>query len=112
MSIEHGDATRRLSSDAGQSRRCSQFVFTPLSAAEGNAQSRYELAAANVAILNDYWDGHSSREARFVELLRARFPRAGVQDLTPVLDELRSGSGAPQIHQAIFGCLACQSVKL
>ena len=80
----------------------------------GRRQRTEPLCAGcgHVAILNDYWDGRSSREARFVELLRARFPRAGVQDLTPVLDELRSGSGAPQIHQAIFGCLACQSVKL
>ena len=31
-----------------------------------------------------------SREARFTELLRTRFPRANVQDLTPILDEMRS----------------------
>jgi len=32
-----------------------------------------------------------------VELLRARFPRAGVQDLTPFLDELRSVKSAREI---------------
>jgi Xaa-Pro aminopeptidase len=31
-----------------------------------------------------------SRESRFVELLRARNPRARVEDLTPILDALRS----------------------
>lgn len=67
-----------------------QMIYTPFSPAEGSAQSRYELAAANLGILNDYWDGRWSREARFLELLRARFPRAGIQDLTPILDELRS----------------------
>jgi Xaa-Pro aminopeptidase len=67
-----------------------QVIYTPFSPAEGNAQSRYELLGANQAILNDYWDGRLSREARFIELLRTRFPRAGVEDLTPILDEMRS----------------------
>ncbi len=65
-------------------------IYTPISPAEGAAQSRGELASANAAILNDYWDGRLSREARFTELLRARNPRARIDDLTPILDELRS----------------------
>lgn len=67
-----------------------QTIYTPFSPAEGNSQSRYELAAANLAVLNDYWDGRLSRESRFIELLRTRFPRAGIQDLTPILDTMRS----------------------
>jgi Xaa-Pro aminopeptidase len=58
--------------------------------AEGHAQSRYELKAADTAIAADPWDGRLPRETRFVELLRLRNPRATIQDLTPVLDELRS----------------------
>jgi Xaa-Pro aminopeptidase len=58
--------------------------------AEGYAQSRYELQAADASIANDFWDGRLSREARFVELLRTRHPRAKIQDLTPILDEVRS----------------------
>ena len=58
--------------------------------AEGYAQSRYELQMADAAIANDFWDGRLSRESRFVELLRARHPRAEIQDLTPILDEIRS----------------------
>ncbi len=65
-------------------------VFTPFSPAEGAAQSRGELVAANTAVLNDYWDGRLPRESRFLELLRARNPRARVEDLTPILDEMRS----------------------
>ncbi len=57
--------------------------------AEGYAQSRHELQAADAAIANDFWDGRLSRERRFVELLRARHPRAAIKDLTPILDELR-----------------------
>jgi len=65
-------------------------IYAPFSPAEGSAQSRGELVAADTAILNDYWDGRLPRESRFVELLRARNPRARIEDLTPILDELRS----------------------
>jgi len=58
--------------------------------AEGYAQSRFELQAADAAIASDFWDGRLPRERRFVELLRTRHPRATIQDLTPLLDELRS----------------------
>jgi Xaa-Pro aminopeptidase len=61
--------------------------FTP---AEGQGQSRYELQQANAAIADDPWDGRVSREARFIELLRARHPRNEIRDLTPVTDALRS----------------------
>jgi Xaa-Pro aminopeptidase len=65
-------------------------VYTMFAPAEGAEQSRGELLSANAAIAADYWDGRVSREAHFVQLLRARFPRADVRDLTPALDELRS----------------------
>jgi Xaa-Pro aminopeptidase len=65
-------------------------IYALFSPAEGSAQSRYELVAANAAIAADYWDGRLPREARFAELLRARYPRATIKDLTPFLDELRS----------------------
>lgn len=65
-------------------------IYTPFSPAEGAQQSRGEVVSANTAIANDYWDGRTSRESRFVELLRARNSRARVEDLTPILDEMRS----------------------
>ena len=65
-------------------------VYTLFSPAEGAEQSRGELLSANASIAADYWDGRPSREAQFVSLLRTRFPRAEVRDLTPILDELRS----------------------
>jgi Xaa-Pro aminopeptidase len=45
--------------------------------------------SAETSRVNDYWDGTGSRQRRFVELLRARFPRAEVRNLTPILDEMR-----------------------
>ena len=38
---------------------------------------------------NDPWDGRPSREGNFVNLLRARFPHFEVNNLTPILDQLR-----------------------
>jgi Xaa-Pro aminopeptidase len=74
----------------GLVRGPSPVIYTLFSPAEGSAQSRYELQAANAAIALDYWDGRVSKEASFVQLLRTRFPRADVRDFTPMLDELRS----------------------
>jgi len=65
-------------------------ICTPFSTAEGSAQSRGELIAANAAIAAEYWDGRVPREAQFASLLGARYPRAEVADLSPILDELRN----------------------
>lgn len=66
------------------------IIYTLFSPAEGQGQSRYELQKANAAIARDYWDGRMSRESRLVELLRNRFPRVEIKDLTPIIDNLRS----------------------
>ena len=54
-------------------------IFTPFAPAEGNAQSRGELRAANNAILHDPWDGRlarsSSRRAVEVSLSKSRNTR-------------------------------------
>lgn len=65
-------------------------VYTMFTPSEGSAEQRYEAQSYDSAIALDYWDGRISREANFVQLIRTRFPRADVRDLTPILDELRS----------------------
>ena len=65
-------------------------IYAEFSPAEGHAQSRNEVVAADAAVAADHWDGRTPRHARFVELLRARHPRVEVRDLTPILDDLRS----------------------
>lgn len=72
-------------------------VYAESAPAEGYAQSRYEVKAADTAIAADPWDGRLPREARFVELLRLRNPRAALKDLTPILDELRSVKSAREV---------------
>jgi Xaa-Pro aminopeptidase len=65
-------------------------IYAEFSPAENQGQSRGELVAAEMARVNDPWDGTSSRQRRFVELLAARQPRAEIRNLTPILDDLRS----------------------
>lgn len=65
-------------------------LYAEFSPAENQGQSRGELVAAESARINDPWDGTGSRQRRFVELLRARHPRAEVRNLNPILDQLRS----------------------
>jgi Xaa-Pro aminopeptidase len=65
-------------------------IFAEFSPAENQGQSRGELVAAETARLNDPWDGMGSRQRRFVELLRARHPRAEVRNLNAILDQMRS----------------------
>ena len=67
-----------------------ESIWIPFAPEERSAEQRYELLAANAAIAADPWDGRTPREARLAELLRARYPRMKVLDLTPALDELRS----------------------
>lgn len=64
-------------------------IYTLFSPAEGYAESRHELQAANRAAEADAWDGRASREANLVSLLRQRLPNVEVQDLTAILDDLR-----------------------
>ena len=71
-------------------KRPAPAIYAMFAPAEGAEQSRGELLTSNAAIATDYWDGRVSREAVFVQLLRTRFPRAELRDLTPILDELRN----------------------
>jgi Xaa-Pro aminopeptidase len=65
-------------------------IYAEFSPAENLGQSRGELLSAETARANDFWDGAPARQRRFVELLRARHPRADVRNLNPILDEMRS----------------------
>ncbi len=73
-------------------------IYTGFAPGEGAGQSRYELKAANAGIASDSWDGRIPREAQLVELLRTRFWRSEIRDLTPVLDEMRSVKSAREIE--------------
>jgi Xaa-Pro aminopeptidase len=65
-------------------------LYTPLAPMEVGNDSRDELLAAQARAASDPWDGRPSREAHFVQLVRARFPQLEVRDLSPTLDALRT----------------------
>lgn len=64
-------------------------LYLPLTPAEGASMSRDLGLRAVADQANDPWDGRPSREGRFVELLRQRFPTYEARDLSPTLDALR-----------------------
>ena len=83
-------SSAEMKADRMPQARSAQVIYTLLSPAEGYAQSRGELRAANNAIKADYWDGRGTREENFADLVRKRFPQAEVKDLTPMFDEMRA----------------------
>ncbi|MGH9814566.1 MAG: aminopeptidase P N-terminal domain-containing protein [Candidatus Acidiferrales bacterium] len=102
LSAEDADLVKRLvgvdevlSTDAmkadwlGAGRNQPRAIYAQFSPQEGAEQSRYELNASDAAIAADHWDGRLPRQLHFIGLLRARYPRAEVRDLTPILDEMR-----------------------
>lgn len=63
--------------------------YTPLAPAEGFAVSR-DLGLRRIAELSfDPFDGGASREGRLAMLVRERFPRFDVKDMSPILDNQR-----------------------
>jgi len=70
-------------------RRESLAAWTPLSPAEGTAESR-DLALRRAAELgSDGWDAAPSRAGAFAAKLRSLFPSLAITDLSPTLDRLR-----------------------
>ncbi len=81
--------TERLAESIGRLTRSVDVLYTPMSPAEGLAESR-DLGFRTIAdIASDPWDGRPSREGHFVHLLKLRFPQFDVEDLSPILDEMR-----------------------
>ncbi len=64
-------------------------VYTPMRMAEGPGMSWDTLQRAQQEAVADPWDGRLDRMRSFIALLRDRIPGAEIQDLAPVLDELR-----------------------
>ena len=80
-------ATDLLAENLAKSSK--HILYTPLAPAEGGAMSR-DLALRYVADTgSDPFDGGTSREGRFAELIRLRFPVFEIKDLSPTLDALR-----------------------
>ncbi|HEY3122064.1 MAG TPA: Xaa-Pro peptidase family protein [Vicinamibacteria bacterium] len=89
--VDEVSATEALGEQLARLARsgATRAVHAALAPAEGAATSRDLALRATADAAADPWDGLGSREGRFAELLRVRFPRLEVRDLSTVLDRLR-----------------------
>jgi Xaa-Pro aminopeptidase len=91
LGTDKGELTAQLSSMLrGRGESAISQIYTLFSPAEYEGQTRGDLQSRDGRIVNDPWDGRVSREAGFISLLIARYPRAEIRDLTPIIDEMRS----------------------
>lgn len=89
-----------------------QTIYVPHAPAELRAETRHDLLWANQMGSRDPWDGQLAREQYFVALLRSRFPKLTVRDLTPILDEMRSVKSPREIAvMRRAGRLCAQAVR-
>lgn len=75
-----------------------RVLYAPFSPPEAAEQSRRELLDADAAMAADYWDGGVPRQSHFIDLLRTRFWRSEIRDLTPILDQLRSVKSPAEVR--------------
>ncbi len=64
-------------------------IYAPLQPGEGFAMSRDLALRYNADVASDPFDGRTSRESHFVNLVKERFPMFELKDLSPILDDLR-----------------------
>ena len=72
-------------------------LFTPQSPAEGRQACRDTLLHARHLCDADPWDMHPSAEQRFRQKLSQVSPQATIDDLSPILDQLRLIKSAAEI---------------
>jgi Xaa-Pro aminopeptidase len=65
-------------------------IFTPQRPEVLGEASAYDTLALARATKNDPWDGRISREEAFLAHLKEVAPKSDIEDLDPILDELRS----------------------
>jgi Xaa-Pro aminopeptidase len=75
----------------------STVIHTPFAPAEGNMACQDTLRHMRKQIALDPWDNQTSREAFFVNQLKARFPSATIADLSPLLVRMRLLKDAAEI---------------
>ncbi len=70
-------------------------IYTPFRPEVLGSASASDPAALARATKNDPWDGRGSREEAFIEKLKAAAPQSKIENLDPILDQLR-GTKSPR----------------
>jgi Xaa-Pro aminopeptidase len=81
---EMGEYLARLSY-----RSSIKSIYTPFFSFEGLAVSRDMAVIGDADKSANSWDGRTPRAANFVNLLRSRFPQFEIENLSPILDQMR-----------------------
>ena len=76
-------------------REAGRTIYTPYRPEVLGCASASDPAALARATKNDPWDGRISREEAFLQHLKAASPQSKVEDLDPILDEMR-GTKSPR----------------
>jgi len=71
-------------------REAGRTIYTPYRPEVLGCASASDPAALARATKNDPWDGRMSREEAFLQHLKSASPQSKVEDLDPILDELRA----------------------
>lgn len=79
---QFGVELRRLGRDR-------QVVYTTVRRESLNAAATEDTIGHQASAVDDPWDGRPSREAAFIEKLRANLPEIEVRNLDPIIDKMR-----------------------
>jgi Xaa-Pro aminopeptidase len=71
-------------------REAGRTIYTPYRPEVLGCASASDPAALARATKNDPWDGRISREEAFIQHLKSASPQSKVEDLDPILDEMRA----------------------
>ena len=98
--IQQVKAIEFLSADlvgTGLIRPPAPKLFTEFSPAEIGNDSRDELLFAQARAVANPWYVSTSREAAFIQKIKAQFPQFEINDLSPILDTMRLIKSAEEI---------------
>ena len=76
-------------------RETGRTIYTPYRPEVLGCASASDPAALARATKNDPWDGRISREEAFIQHLKSASPQSKIEDLDPILDEMR-GTKSPR----------------
>ncbi len=76
-------------------RETGRTIYTPFRPEVLGCASASDPAALARATKNDPWDGRISREEAFIQHLKSASPQSKIEDLDPILDEMR-GTKSPR----------------
>jgi Xaa-Pro aminopeptidase len=91
--LDRAEFAAALAAVAGEGR----VVYTPFRPEVLGEASSSDPAALWRATKEDPWDGRVSREAQFLEKLKAASPGSAIKDLDPIIDDLRVIKSAREI---------------